>query len=239
MDVARWALNNPGIAPSVISVGGRFGYEDDGQTANTQFAVHNYGDALLIFEVRGLDSHPGSGKMDKYMGESTGNIIECEGGTLRRGEGGAPTAFDKDGKEIKTFDGKEERDGDNKFENDHFANFIHAVRSRKVTDLHADIEKGFLSSALCHTSNISYRLGQKADPDAIKEAIKADPAATETFDRFKEHLSKNDVDISMDKATLGMPLKFDPKAERFVGNDKANALLKANYRAGFVVPDKV
>ena len=35
-------------------LGGRFGYEDQGQTPNTQMAVFDYGDAQLVFEVRGL-----------------------------------------------------------------------------------------------------------------------------------------------------------------------------------------
>ena len=39
-----------------MSIGGRFGYDDDGETPNTQIAIHDYGDAPLIFEVRGLPS---------------------------------------------------------------------------------------------------------------------------------------------------------------------------------------
>ncbi|MDB5171359.1 MAG: Inositol 2-dehydrogenase, partial [Phycisphaerales bacterium] len=54
MDKSRWALGKNTLAPRVMSIGGRFGYDDDGQTPNTQFAVHDYGDSLLIFEVRGL-----------------------------------------------------------------------------------------------------------------------------------------------------------------------------------------
>ena len=51
----------------------------------------------------------------------------------------------------------------------------------RVEDLHADILEGHLSSALCHTGNISYRLGAKKDPNEIKEVIKADRGMTETF----------------------------------------------------------
>jgi len=40
-----------------------------------------------------------------------------------------------------------------------------------------------------------------------------------------EHMAANGVDIAKDKLTLGIPLKMDPKTERFIGNDKANALL--------------
>ncbi len=53
MDKARWGLNKHELAKSVVSVGGRFGYVDDGQTANTQICVFDYGDCELIFEVRG------------------------------------------------------------------------------------------------------------------------------------------------------------------------------------------
>ncbi len=41
---------------TVLSLGGRFGYRDQGQTANTQIAVMDYGDTQLIFEVRGLNT---------------------------------------------------------------------------------------------------------------------------------------------------------------------------------------
>jgi hypothetical protein len=47
------------------------------------------------------------------------------------------------------------------------------------------------------------------------------------------------VDLIAERATLGVPLWMDPKAERFVGNDAANALLTRAYRAPFVVPEKV
>ena len=57
MDVARWALRKE-LPPNVISFGGRFGYEDDGQTPNTQVAFFDYGNAHLLFEVRGLETKP-------------------------------------------------------------------------------------------------------------------------------------------------------------------------------------
>ena len=134
MDVARWALGKSALSPRILSVGGRFGYVDDGETPNTQFAVHDYGDALLIFEVRGLPSgapEPTAAQekgekvreeMDKYRGQSVGHVIECENGYLA-----GTTVYDNDGKEIRNFSARGE--------GDHFANFIKAVRSRKVSDL--------------------------------------------------------------------------------------------------------
>src|SRR3954453_2313470 len=57
MDKARWGLNKNELPRSVMSVGGRFGYVDDGETANTQVIWFDYGDCELVFEVRGWPSN--------------------------------------------------------------------------------------------------------------------------------------------------------------------------------------
>src|SRR5438477_11386024 len=98
---------------------------------------------------------------------------------------------------------------------DHFANFIKAVNTRRKEDLHADILEGHLSSALCHTGNVSYRLGKKQSPGEIREQIKDVKGMSETFDRMAMHLAKNEVDITKDKVMLGVPLKMDGKTEKF------------------------
>ena len=99
--------------------------------------------------------------------------------------------------------------------------------------------EGHLSSALCHTGNISYRLGKQAEPGEIREIIKGDKEAVETLGRMEEHLEANGVDLKVNKLSLGTFLKMDPKSERFIGNDKANELLTRDYRKPFVVPEKV
>ena len=237
MDIARWYLGEMELSPSVWSVGGRLGYEDDGETANTQIIYHGYEKAPLIFEVRGLPASKDVKDMDKLSqtsqglklgsGAGVGVIIECEGGTVVVPNYSSAIVYDKDGKEMKKFEGAD----------DHFKNFINACRSRRVDDLHADILEGHLSSGLCHTGNISHRLGQKEAPDAILEKIKGDKLGAESFERMKEHLAKNEVDLSKDKLTLGVSLKMDGKTERFIDNDDANAMLKNKYREPFVVPE--
>ena len=50
-------LGHPRRAPcpkSVVSLGGRFGYKDQGQTPNMQLSVFDFGPCKLIFEIRGL-----------------------------------------------------------------------------------------------------------------------------------------------------------------------------------------
>ena len=222
MDICRWFLNEPALAPKVLSFGGRLGYDDDGETANTQIVYQAYEKAPLLFEVRGLET-------PKHLDAAVGCLIHCEGGHILVPDYSSAIAFDKEGKEIKKWSGS----------TDHFANFITAVRSRKSADLHADILDGHLSSALCHTGNISYRLGLKKSREELESAFKTDHALTESFGRMTEHLSQNKVDPAQEPLTLGMSLTMDPATERFTGNDAANTMLTREYRAPFVVPEIV
>ncbi len=228
MDVSRWFLGANELAPRVLSIGGRLGYVDDGETPNTMVIFQDYSPAPLIFEVRGLPARAGVNEMDKYKGASIGIVIDCEGGHVTVPSYTMATAYDKDGQVIKQFKGSES----------HYANFIKAVSSRKYSDLNADILEGHLSSALCHTGNISYLLGRQRPPDAIREELKGNKETFEAFGRMSEHLAANGVDLAKDSLTLGVMLKLDPKTERFTGNAKANELLTRPYRPGFVVPER-
>ncbi len=229
MDIARWALQENSLSPQVLSVGGRVGYVDDGTTPNTQFIIHDYAKAPLIFEVRGLTKMAGVENMDVYKGASIGVIVECENGSMSIPTYFSATATDLTGRVVKEF----------RAEGSHFENFIKAVRSRKMEDLNADILEGHLSSGLCHTGNISYRMGKQAGPDEIKDKLTSNPAAAETFERCMNHIRANGVDLAKQPLTLGAFLKMDVKKEHFTNNKQANTLLTREYRKGFVVPDKV
>jgi len=141
--------------------------------------------------------------------------------------------YDNDGNQIKQFAGAGG--------GGHAQNFIDAVRSRKVSDLNADIEVGHKSAALCHMGNISYRLGKKMSVDDIKSAIGDNVDLMDSFDRMVEHLKANEVDFEKEPITMGPMLTMDPEKERFVGehSDWANMFIKRNYREPFVVPDQV
>jgi hypothetical protein len=148
MDIARWALGKSTLPNKVHTVGGRFGYSDQGETPNTVVSTFDYGDQTLVFEVRGLDT-------PEYTGVAIGNIVYgTEGYVVFSSNYALALAFDKAGNEVKKFSGG----------GDHFGNFVKAVRNRSVNDLNAPIVEGHLSSALCHLGNISYRLGEPAVP---------------------------------------------------------------------------
>ena len=123
--------------------------------------------------------------MDKYHGAGVGIVTDFEGGTMVIPSYNSANIVFKDGKQPKNFKGG----------SSHFANFIDAVRSRKHTDLKADILEGHLSSALCHTANVSYRLGQPHSPEEIRDAVKDNKDLAEMLGRMEEHLGANNVDL--------------------------------------------
>ena len=170
--------------------------------------------------------------MDNYRGTRIGICTQCEDGYFVGGGGGG-WAYTNDGDKIKQFKG-----GGG---GGHHQNFIDAVRSHKVSDLNADIEKGHISSALCHMGNVSHRIGKKMSVDEIKEAIGDNADLMDSFERMLSHLNANEVDLKAEPITCGPMLTMDPKAEKFVGDysDMANMYVSRNYREPFVVPDKV
>ncbi len=239
MDKARWGINKSTLPLRVMSAGGRFGYQDDGQTANTQVIWFDYGDCELVFEVRGWPSDsPYPGKMSpktpkpdtKKWPNFVGNIFYTGSGYLVCPSYSGGVAYTKDGEVIQKFGGGGE--------GAHFANFVKAVRSRRHEDLNADIEQGHLSSALCHLGNISHLtggdevFGSKTLPFGIT-------SADESFAKMVEHLQANKIKLDGIKYRLGKKLTLDPSKECFEGDHAADWLLTREYRKGFVVPDKV
>jgi len=226
IDICRWFIGADRVAPRVVSIGGRFGYVDDGETPNTQIVFYDYKPAPIVFEVRGLPRAKGDSAMDEFRGTRAGVVVQCEGGYFVGG-----WAYDNDGKEIKQFS----RTGGS----GHHANFIKAVRSRKRSDLNAEILDGHLSSALCHMGNISHRLGKTMPAGQISKTVKANKDFAESFERLERHLKANQVDFGVTPRTLGPLLTMDAEKEMFVGDfsKEANMLLSRNYRQPFVVPE--
>lgn len=219
VDVCRWGLGVTGLGRSVVSLGGRLGYVDAGETPNTQIVVHDFGSSGIVQEVRGLKTDPFDPRF------KSGWIFVGTDGYVA-----GTSLFDKQGSLVRAFPGKSES---------HFANFIKAVRSRKMEDLNAPIAEGHQSSALCHAGNISYRRGKTASPSEIRQRLSAGPQAEhalEAFDRMVPHLAANGVDLEKTPLTCGPLLKVDGDRERFAADREANALLTREYREPFVVP---
>lgn len=167
VDMVRWALGYNEVAPRVFSLGGRWGYEDDAETPNTMISWLDFKPVPVIYEVRGLPQKAGTEKMDQYRGlRGVSAVFECEGGFMIFPNYTTAIACDNDAKEIKKWEGAD----------NHYANFLKAVRSRKVSDLNADIMEGHLSAAMSHQATVSYQLGTKKTPAEVRDAVKNDKA---------------------------------------------------------------
>src|SRR5262249_36295387 len=148
MDKARWGLKKSVLPRTIMSVGGRLGYVDDGQTPNTQVIFFDYGDSQLVFEVRGWPSTspypksyttepPKKGAKKEQNPNHVGNVWFGSKGVVVCPNYSGGVAIDGDGKVIKVFKGGNE--------GAHFKNFVDAIRSNKPESLNADIEEGHLS----------------------------------------------------------------------------------------------
>ncbi|MBC8327993.1 MAG: Gfo/Idh/MocA family oxidoreductase [Planctomycetes bacterium] len=224
MDIARWGLQLDRHPERVVSLGGRLGYDDDGNTPNTQIALLDYGAEQVVFEVRGLETKA-------FRGASVGVVFIGEGGYLVSASYEKVQAYDVDGKLIREFKG----------EADHYQNFLDAVKADDPSLLNAPIREGHLSAAMGHLGNISYRLGQAQPLLADAAPFGASEAANRSFAGLCEHLGGNGIDAQACRIQRGPALRFDGAAERFTGEaaGAANPLLTRPARAGFAVPESV
>jgi predicted dehydrogenase len=215
----------------VIAGGGRFAWNDAGETPNTHFAYMDTGDIPVIVDFHNLPRQAGLNAPDVYLRRRTTSflVIECENGYYTGNRGGG-SAFDLEGKKLHTFKG----DGGKT----HAANFIAAMRSRKPSDLKAEVENIHNSSAWCHLANISYRLGQKYARDQAEAALKDFQPWNDVIADFHDHLGRNQLDAAALDIKIGPMLDIDPANETFIGPNatpEALALLTREYRAGYEV----
>jgi predicted dehydrogenase len=194
LDMARWGLGNGCTFPNRISaVGGHVMFDDDQQTPNVlnstfEFDQPNGKKVLLEFAVRhwmtnheagigaarqasAASSEKASGGLGPKEGgyNSVGNIFYGPKGYL---------AIDN-AAGYQTWLGQEQQPGPSApmAKEDHFANFIACVISRKKDDLKAPVEEGHLSAGLAHLANASYRLGRTLNFDPVAQTVKGDEEA--------------------------------------------------------------
>ncbi len=224
IDMARWCLGATELPRRVMSIGGRFLWDDVADVPNTQIIYYDFPQAPILYEVHNMTAAKGAKNMPAYRGQRTGICVQCEGGYVNIPAG---RAYDNAGKQVKTFGGGE----------DHFENFIRAVRSHKREDLNADVAEGHLSTAVCHAGNISYRLGRKASRKEMLEQVKGIEVWEEMFARLMTYLKGWEIDVEAKAVTLGPWLEIDAKSETFKDNRAANELARGYYRQPFGVPE--
>ncbi|TWT93970.1 Gfo/Idh/MocA family protein [Stieleria varia] len=228
LDVARWAIDDDQTHPVKVSaLGGRFQWDDQGETPNTMFAMAEYPNGQQVFfNVRNVN----------YKGykKQVFNEYYLEDGSVITGEGNyqilRPGATKPE---------KLELEPGNVTPGGNWNAFIAAVRAGDPNLANGNVMDAHYGCVLGHLMNNSYRLGVEV-PFSEKAGKFGDNAdAAEHFSRLHA-IMRDGVGVPKDggKYIVGPTLSFDPETERFVGQDaeQANKLLKDPNNAAYQVP---
>jgi hypothetical protein len=150
------------LPKSIASTGGKFLWEDDQETPNTQQASYLYGDKQIVFDVRNLSSPPEGGTPIRgsnfvgniFFGNEGYMVLDPYGFQVYRGDD-RKLALDEMRQEEVVWTPVP-----------HMQNFIDAIRARDHRKLTADVSVGADAAALCHYANASYRLDRRIQLDA-------------------------------------------------------------------------
>src|SRR5580693_5369698 len=195
MDVARWGLG-VGFPTKVSAIGGHVMFDDDQETPNVlnvayEFDSPNAPRKLMEFEVRhwmtNHEAEIGAGGKSSLppAGLSAPQAPAAKPAATNLGPvGGKPGTIGniyygpkgylaiQEYESYKSWLGDRNEPGpEGKGKENHFANFIDCVRSRKKENLGAPIEEGHISCTLVHLANVSYRVGRTLNFDPVKEEV--------------------------------------------------------------------
>lgn len=165
VDICRWGLGVD-YPLRVSSAGGRYAYDDDQETPDTNIATFDFGHCAITWEGRSFyRRRPDDPRYEiAFYGDQ---------GTLTIG-GGNYTIYDSQGKQ--TGSGSSDTS-----DTPHVDNFIACIKSGQRPN--ADIEEGHKSTLLCHLGNIAYRTGRMLHLDPQSHRIVGAPEAQELWGR--------------------------------------------------------
>ncbi len=181
VDVARWGLGED-YPLTVTSGGGRYHFDDDWQTPDTQLITFNCKEATVLWEGRSCNP-------TKIDGRDRGVLFYGEKGSMLTGHNGY-TLFDLKGnitKEVKSnavIDGRNTASPNESLDAVHIANFLESVRLSKRPN--CDVETGFKSTLWVQLGNIAQRKGRVLRIDPQNGHIIGDKDAMELWGRNYE-----------------------------------------------------
>ena len=229
LDVARWALDDDQTHPvRVMGMGGRFQWDDQGETPNTMFSMAEYPNGQKVFfNVRNVNYKGYKQQIYNEYYLEDGSVITGEGKYMIRRPGSEkaePLKLDK---------GKVTPGGC-------YGSFIKAVRASDPSMANGTALEAHYSCVLGHLMNNSYRLGKQIPFDAVAAKFGDNADAAEHFEKLHS-IMQDGVGMPVDKEqyNVGPMLQFDPASERHTGDmaEQANALLKSPSNKAFQIPD--
>jgi len=227
LDVAQWAIAEDQTHPiRAMAIGGRFKWNDQGETPNSMFGIAQYPNGQYVFfNVRNVN-YKGYKRqvMNEFYFEDGGFMDDRGTYYKKRGAKGERVKFPG----VKITGGGT------------FGSFIAACRAGKPMMSNANMLEAHRSCVVGHLMNDSYRIGKKVPFNAKCAKFGDNKEAYEHFMKLHE-IMRDGCGVPKDKAkyTVGPWLTFDPKTERFTGDhaDDANKLVRDPDRKGFKIPD--
>ena len=222
-------LDRVTLPTRILAAGGRVAWRDAGETPNVHFVYFDTGEVPTVISLSNLPAEPGGKSSPKHPGPGSGYIAFCEGGRLE-GQRGKAVAYDHQGREIRKFSGN----SGNKI---HQRNFIDCVRSRSTSELNTPLEMGNASTGWCNLANIAFQVGELYSEDAATLLAAEVPLWGKLREEMQAHLQTHSV--AMTELRLSPVLEFSTDKRAFHGPaaERANALLRREYRAPYVVPE--
>lgn len=167
VDLSRWGLGVD-YPLRVVSGGGRYRFEDDQETPDTQTLVYEFeGRRSIALEILSCSGHgrEGTGFGASFHGEN-GTLVLTDASYV---------ILDPQDKEV-------ERVPVQGGDAPHFENFLAAVRGTGEP-LRSEIEEGHKTTILCHLGNIAHRTGRALRCDPSSGRIQGDTAAAALWGR--------------------------------------------------------
>ncbi len=182
IDVIRWGLNVD-YPTNVSSEGGRFRFNDDWETPDTQSIDIKFGnDCLVTWEGRSCNSR-------NTEGRDRGVIFYGENGSLETG-GNSYKVYDLKNKLVKeitsndVIDGRDPSSPNASLDGVHIDNFLNAIRNNSRPS--GDIEELHKSTLLVQLGNIAWRCGTRLEIDPNNGHILNNPEAQKLWSRSYE-----------------------------------------------------
>jgi predicted dehydrogenase len=180
VDLARWGLGVD-YPVRVTSSGGRYRYDDDWETPDTQVISFEFDNNTgMTWEGLSCNGRP-------IEGSSVGVVFSGENGSLQINGGDEYYVYDLRGKLIKEVSSKTQIDSRNAtnpsdgLDSVHIRNFLDAIRTG--VQLSSDILGGHKSTLLVQLGNIAQRSGTTLNIDPANGHIKNNPLASEFWSR--------------------------------------------------------
>jgi predicted dehydrogenase len=188
-DLLRWGLKIDSHPTTISAMGTNYMQEkvhkSGAETPGVLSSLMKWPDGKFIeFEVRDWYTNAEAGFRDEYPFVQKDFPV----GAIFLGSKG--TMIFPDYSSYRTFLGPKREAGPFAYEKGspisdtpHFRNWLAAIRTRKPSDLSAEILEGHMSSSLCHLANIAYRVDRTVHFDPATETFKDDKEANALVSR--------------------------------------------------------